>query len=78
MGEGEAVLSTSADVGTCDICSNSRWISVRIPFGALAPMVADLHSVFIRPIPANKEPLSLLVGYIGALREMDALGTPEL
>jgi AraC-like DNA-binding protein len=78
IGEGEAVLSTSADVGTCDIYSNSRWISVRIPFGALAPMVADLHSVFIRPIPANKEPLSLLVGYIGALREMDALGTPEL
>jgi len=78
IGEGEAVLSTSADVGTCDIYSNSRWISVRIPFGALAPMVADLHSVFIRPIPANKEPSSLLVGYIGALREMDALGTQEL
>jgi AraC-like DNA-binding protein len=77
IGKGEAVLSTSADVGTCDIYS-SRWISVRIPFGALAPMVADLYSVFIRPIPANKEPLSLLVGYIGALREMDALGTPEL
>jgi AraC-like DNA-binding protein len=77
IGKGEAVLSTSADVGTCDIYS-SRWISVRIPFGALAPMVADLYSVFIRPIPANKKPLSLLVGYIGALREMDALGTPEL
>lgn len=76
LGEGEAVLSTSAEVGTCDISSNSRWISVRVPLGSLAPMVADLQSVFIRSIPAGKEPLSLLVGYIGALREMDTPATP--
>jgi AraC-like DNA-binding protein len=78
LGEGEAVLSTSADVGTCDISTDSRWISVRTPFNALAPMVADLHSVFIRPIPAGTETLALLINYIRALREMDALATPEL
>jgi AraC-like DNA-binding protein len=78
LGEGEAVLSTSAEVGVCDIHSESQWISVRIPFNALAPMVADLHSVFIRPIPASKEPLSLLVSYIGALQKTDAPATPKL
>jgi len=76
--QGEAVLSTSADVGTCDISSNSRWISVRTPFATLAPMVADIHSALIRPIPAGTEPLALLVSYIETLREMDALATPEL
>jgi AraC-like DNA-binding protein len=78
LGVGEAVLSTSADVGTCDISSNSRWISVRIPFRSLAPMAADLHSAFIRPIPAGTEPLSLLASYIGALQKMDATATPEI
>ncbi len=69
LGQGEAVLSTSAEVGTCDIASNSRWISVRIPLVRLAPMVADLHSALIRPIPAGTEFLSLLVNYIGTLRD---------
>jgi AraC-like DNA-binding protein len=78
LGEGEAVLSTSADVGTCDIASGSRWISVRTPFSALAPMVADLRSVFIRPIPARTESLPLLVNYIRALWEMDAPVPPGL
>jgi AraC-like DNA-binding protein len=78
IGKGEAVLSTSAEVGTCDISTNSRWISVRMPFRALAPMVADLHAAFIRPIPASTEPLSLLLSYIGALQETDAPATPEL
>jgi AraC-like DNA-binding protein len=78
IGEGEAVLSTCADVGTCDIYPDSRWISVRIPFDALAPMVTDLHSAFVRPIPASKESLSLLVSYIGALQEMNSPATPEL
>ena len=72
------MLSTSAEVGTCDIASNSRWISVRTPFTTLAPMVADLHSSLVRPIPANTESLSFLVNYIGALRELDALARPEL
>jgi AraC-like DNA-binding protein len=76
--EGEAVLSTSAEVGTCDIYENSRWISIRMPFNALAPMVADFDSVFVRPIAAGNEPLSLLVNYIGALQDTDALATPEL
>ena len=78
LGQGEAVLSTSAEVGTCDIASNSRWISVRTPLVRLAPMVADLHSALIRPIPAGTEFLSLLVNYIGALRELDAAAKPEL
>jgi AraC-like DNA-binding protein len=77
IGKGEAVLSTSADVGTCDLSANCRWISVRIPFSALAPMVTDLHSAFIRPIPAGTEPLALLASYIETLRQMDELATPE-
>lgn len=78
LGEGEAVLSTSAEVGTCGISSNSRWISVRTPCNTLAPMVSDLYSALIRPIPACTESLSLLVNYIEALRELDALARPEL
>jgi AraC-like DNA-binding protein len=40
-------------------------------------MVADIHSDLVRPIPASTESLSLLVSYIGALGEMDALIKPE-
>ena len=78
VGKGEAVLSTSAEVGTCDIYGPSQWISIRIPFKVLAPMVADLDAVIIRPIPTDNEALSLLVGYIGALQDTHALARPEL
>jgi AraC-like DNA-binding protein len=76
--QGEAVLSTSAEGGTCDIYANSRWISIRIPLDALAPMVADLDSVLVRSIQPGKEALSLLVSYIRALQDTLAPTTPEL
>ena len=72
------MLSTSAEGGTCDIYANSRWISIRIPLDALAPMVADLDSVLVRSIQPGKEALSLLVSYIRALQDTLAPTTPEL
>jgi len=78
MGEGEAVLSTSAEVGTCHIHANSRWISIRIPFSTLAPMIDDLGAVLIRPIAAGAGSLPLLVNYIAALQDTRAVVAPEL
>ena len=78
IGEGEAVLSTSAEVGTCDIHADSRWVSIRIPFSTLAPMIEDLGAVLIRPIAAGTGSLPLLVNYIAALQDTHSLVTPEL
>jgi AraC-like DNA-binding protein len=75
---GEVVVSRSADVGACEVEANSQLVNIRVPFVALAPMIADVDSVLVRPIPAATRPLSLLLGYLDALQTIDALERPEL
>jgi AraC-like DNA-binding protein len=74
---GAAVLSSSADAGTCDTHSASRCVSIRVPRGALAARVADLDAALVRTIPAGTPPLSLLVRYIEVLQTGDALRDPQ-
>jgi AraC-like DNA-binding protein len=75
---GEVVVSRSADVGACEVEADSHLINIRVPFAALAPMVADVDAVLVRPVRAANRPLALLLGYLGALQTIDALKRPEL
>jgi len=77
-GDGEVVVSRSADVGACEVAANSRLLNIRVPFTVLAPMVVDVDAVLVRPIPAAVKPLSLLLGYAAALQTIDALERPEV
>ncbi|HEY6254498.1 MAG TPA: AraC family transcriptional regulator [Xanthobacteraceae bacterium] len=76
-GPGEALLSTSAAAGICDIHPDSRWLSIRMPFSALAPTLADLDAALRRPIPAGMPALSLLVSYLAAVQETNVLAQVE-
>jgi AraC-like DNA-binding protein len=73
-----AVLSNGAEAGTCDVYRDSRCISIRVPRGTLAPMVADVDAALVRTIPAGTVPLALLVHYAELLLTTDALEDPSL
>jgi AraC-like DNA-binding protein len=75
---GDVVVSRSADVGACEVEASSHLVNIRAPFAAVAPLVADVDSVLVRPIPAATRPLALLLDYIAALETIDALARPEL
>jgi AraC-like DNA-binding protein len=71
------VLRTGVEGCLC-IPSTSELISFRLPLNRIAPLIADLDAVLVRPIPENNVALRLLVHYAGVLRDEDALVTPEV
>jgi AraC-like DNA-binding protein len=75
---GEAVLTTSADPGVVTIPTTSRLVSLRVPRDVLKPTIVDLDASLLRPIPPDTPALRLLTSYVGAIKDLDALTTPEL
>jgi AraC-like DNA-binding protein len=67
-GRGEAVLASAAYPVDVIIGTNSRHFSLRLPRAILEARIADLDACNARRIPSNVEGLSLLTGYVGALR----------
>jgi AraC-like DNA-binding protein len=65
---GEAVLANAAYPVDVFIGAPSRHFSLRLPRAILEARIADLDACNARRIPSNVEGLSLLTGYIGALR----------
>jgi AraC-like DNA-binding protein len=56
--------------------SFSRFVSLAIPAGILAPMVSAVESDLTAVIPDNVEAVRLLIGYLGCLRDDLVLATP--
>jgi AraC-binding-like domain len=78
---GELAVTRSFDAASSDCDPGSRLFNIRIPVSALAPMIVDLDAALVRVIPADTEPLPLLVKYAGFLQTTDALqqaGTRQL
>jgi AraC-like DNA-binding protein len=67
-GRGEAVLASAAHPVDVVIGTTSRHFSLRLPRAILEARIADLDACNARRIPSNVEGLSLLIGYVGALR----------
>jgi AraC-like DNA-binding protein len=78
VGDGEAVLTSSADPLTVAIHSASRTIVLRIPLDMLRPSVVDLDACLVRPIPRGTEALRLLISYAGVVEDTNALVMPEM
>jgi AraC-like DNA-binding protein len=65
---GEAVLATAAHPVDVIIGAPSRHFSLRLPRAIFEARIADLDTCNAQRIPSNVEGLSLLTGYVGALR----------
>jgi AraC-like DNA-binding protein len=75
---GRAVLTDSAEQGTFNVLAPSSVINFRLAFNRIAPLVGDLNSVLMRPVPQSSEALRLLVSYVDCLRDDLSLSQPEL
>jgi AraC-like DNA-binding protein len=75
--QGEAVMSTCAEVRTTDI-SASRYLTFRLPRKPMATLVVGLDDCVARPIRHDTEALRLLVGYASILQDAHAMATAEL
>jgi AraC-like DNA-binding protein len=77
VGVGEAVLTSCAHIADVQITESSRPITLRIPHAVLKSRVPGVDDLVARCIPRDSEGLTLLTGYIGALRKLDQT-SPDL
>jgi AraC-like DNA-binding protein len=72
---GEAGLTRSRDIASCDCEPNSHLINLRIPMNALSPLITDLDQLLVRTIPAETEGLAMLIRYIETMQRGEAADT---
>jgi AraC-like DNA-binding protein len=75
---GDAVLFASGEAGfTSSRPSPSRFLGLRLPRRALAPLVAKLDQASMRLIRGQSSPLRLLVDYVRLLSFRENPGSPD-
>jgi AraC-like DNA-binding protein len=74
---GEGILMTNAEACTFT-CSRGRFVGLRIPRSALAPLTREIDRGVMRLIPRDSEAVMLLRSYLGALSQLRAGGTLRL
>ena len=75
---GEAVLTTSADIGHVNIPVVSRMFSFRVRLESMRPMIADFDACLVRAIPRETPALRLLTSYAHEIVRAAALTAPEM
>ena len=76
---GDALVFSGADGGcTIDRRATVRFAAMRMPYRALAPLVANLHDAAMRLIPKETGSLRLLASYLRAIDMGHALDWPDL
>jgi AraC-like DNA-binding protein len=75
---GDATLMSNGDLGSITMQRDARVRTLRVPRNAIAPLVSDLGALFARRIPRATPALRLLVRYLDAIEEEQALTIPEL
>jgi AraC-like DNA-binding protein len=78
IGAGEAVLTSSTELGVADVREFSRALSIRMPHRIMKSMVGDIEARLLRPIARQTTALRLLTSYASMVRDAEALQTPEL
>jgi AraC-like DNA-binding protein len=77
---GEAALVTCAEPGVAVSEALERFLTLRVPFKAIAPMICDLDAALARRIPQSSDALRLLVDYanLNLIRNPHMLETAEV
>ncbi|MGA2944007.1 MAG: AraC family transcriptional regulator [Xanthobacteraceae bacterium] len=75
---GDAVLKSSSDVGAHDFPGPARYLTLRVSRRRLNSMAVEPEDALARLIPANTEPLRLLVDYVQVALRRHQLASPHL
>jgi len=77
-GDGDAILVNPAAGAFAMVRPTpTRFIGIRVPRMAIAPLVINLDDRAIRLIPAATDGLKLLTGYLRAILDSQALASPD-
>jgi len=76
--DGEAILSTCDEPGVHTYHTDARFMAFRLPRAVLAPLVGDLSTVLMRPVPRDLPSLRLLVRYADLLQDAGDDAAPAL
>jgi AraC-like DNA-binding protein len=75
---GDAALKSSSDVGEHDFPGPTQYMTLRIPRRRLNGMAVKPEDTLARRIPANTEPLRLLVDYVETVLRKHHMASPQL
>jgi AraC-like DNA-binding protein len=78
VGAGEAIMRTSAEVGSTIFPGPNRILNLRIPRRVMAARMAAPEDALMRRIPANTEALRLLINYVVTTVEAHQIATADL
>jgi AraC-like DNA-binding protein len=79
LGDGDAMFATRDVTGfTVTRQTPGRFIGIRVPREAIAPLLGRLDGAPITFVPHSSEALSLLITYASAIAHALPLATPEL
>jgi len=78
IGTGEAIMRSSAEVGSTIFPGPNRILNLRIPRRVMAARMAAPEDAFMRRIPANTEALRLLINYVVTTVETHQIATADL
>jgi AraC-like DNA-binding protein len=70
---GEAALTRSREIASCDCAPDSRLLNLRIPVEALGARLRDLDALLARTFAADTGGLALLIRYAEMLQHDDAV-----
>ncbi len=68
---GEAALTRSRDIASCDCAPDSQLLNLRIPVDALASRIGDPDALLARTIPADTRGLPLLIRYAEMMQDCE-------
>ena len=74
---GEATITSAASLGIYALPSGGRHGGVRVPFALLKLLVPNIEDTFGRRLPASHPGLQLLTGYLGVIKDVADVDSPE-
>ncbi len=78
VGEGQGILTATADPGVVTINRKSKLFSLRMPRTVLGAALASFDACLLRPVPRGSEALRLLTTYVDAMLSAEVFPTPPL
>src|SRR5690242_7374779 len=78
VGAGEAIMRSSAEVGSTIFPGPNRILNLRIPRRVMAARMAAPEDAMMRRIPANTEALRLLINYVVTTVESPQIAAADL
>jgi AraC-like DNA-binding protein len=78
VADGDAALMLNAEPGTVEIGAGAHFLSLRVPFATLAPLLIDFDPANLGPIDGDGEAMRLLLSYVALVQREFMLAAPEL